>query len=394
MPRSSPPQFEDQLAGCELFEGLSWEQRASIASLITQRVVEPGTPLMREGDAAAELIVIQQGSVEVTKRVAAGDRDQRIATLRDGAMLGEMTLVDRARRSATVRAIEPTRVGILLMDRLERLAATDPGIEKQMLRNLANQLSRRLRFTNETTVAALEQQIDLERTRSLMGRFVVFLAFLMVTYAFALRLTMEFLPENVTISAVSFPLILLYSGALYHMMRRSGAPFESFGLTLHNWRPAVREALLWTVPMCALATLMKLALLWGSASFADQRLFNLSGVLDPRTPWSEIQVSLVLALLYAAAVPLQEFIVRGGLQTSLQRFEVGPSATVRAIVISNALFASSHLHLALGFAIFTFVPGLLWGVLYARQGSLVGVSVSHILCGWFVFLVLGFEPWY
>ncbi len=34
------------------------------------------------------------------------------------------------------------------------------------------------------------------------------------------------------------------------------------------------------------------------------------------------------------------------------------------------------------------------GVLYARQGNLGGVSVSHILCGWFVFLVLGFEPWY
>jgi CRP/FNR family cyclic AMP-dependent transcriptional regulator len=349
---------------------------------------------VREGDAATELIIIQQGSVEVTKLVAAGDHEQRIATLREGTTLGEMTLVDRAPRSATARAVAPTRVGILSMDRLAHLAATDPGIERQLLRNLANELSRRIRFTNETTVAALEQQLELERTRAIMGRFVIFLAFMMVTYTFVLRIAIEVLPANLTPSAITVPIILVYSAALYGVMRRSGLPFAAFGLTLRNWRPALREALLWTVLTCALATLFKMGLIWGSASFADQRLFNLSGILDPRTSWLDLRASLVLAILYAAAAPLQEFIVRAGLQTSLQRCLVGPSVTARAIVVSNALFASAHLHLSVSFAIFAFFPGLLWGTLFARQRNIVGVSVSHILCGWFAFLVLGFEPWY
>ena len=63
-------------------------------------------------------------------------------------------------------------------------------------------------------------------------------------------------------------------------------------------------------------------------------------------------------------------------------------------MISNALFASAHLHLSLSFAILAFFPGLIWGALFARQQSLLGVCVSHLLCGWFAFLVLGFEPWY
>lgn len=88
----SPPQSESQLADCELFKGLSDAQRTSIASLMTRRFVEPGTVLVREGDAATELIVILQGAVEVTKRVAAGDHEHHIATLRDGTTLGEMTL--------------------------------------------------------------------------------------------------------------------------------------------------------------------------------------------------------------------------------------------------------------------------------------------------------------
>jgi len=62
-----------------------------------------------------------------------------------------------------------------------------------MLRNLANDLSRRLRVTNETTVAALQQQIELERTRAVMARFVVVLAFLMVTYSFVLKMTTDVL---------------------------------------------------------------------------------------------------------------------------------------------------------------------------------------------------------
>jgi hypothetical protein len=51
-------------------------------------------------------------------------------------------------------------------------------------------------------------------------------------------------------------------------------------------------------------------------------------------------------------------------------------------------------NVSVSFAFVSFFPGLLWGALFARQKSIVGVSVSHILCGWFGFFVLGFEPWY
>lgn len=392
--QSSPAQLDNRLDDCALFSGLSVMQRASVASLITERLVEPGTVLVREGDAATELIIILRGAVDVTKRVAAGDHEHRIATLRDGATLGEMTLVDRAPRAATARAVAPTRVGILSMNRLAGLATTDPDIERLLLRNLAPELSRRLRYTNVVTVAALEQQLELERTRAIMGRFVVFMAFMMVTYTFILKLAVDVLPANVTPSAITIPITFVYGAALCDLMRRSRLPFGFFGLTLHHVRPVLREALVWTAVTCALATVFKLGLIWWTPSFADQRLFNLSGILDARTTWADLHTSLVLGILYAAVAPLQEFIVRAGLQTSLQQCLIGPSSTVRAIVVSNALFASAHLHLSVSFAFVAFVPGLLWGALFARQRNIVGVSVSHILCGWFGFLVLGFEPWY
>ena len=181
---------------------------------------------------------------------------------------------------------------------------------------------------------------------------------------------------------------------LYDLMRRSGLPLHFFGLTLRHWRPALRDALIWTLATCALATVFKLVLISWTPSFADQRLFNLSGILDPRTTWMDLRASLMLAIAYAAVAPLQEFIVRGGLQTALQRCLYGSTADVRAIVVSNALFASAHLHLSVSFAIVVFFPGLLWGAMYARRRNVASVALSHVLSGWFVFLVLGFEPWY
>jgi CRP/FNR family cyclic AMP-dependent transcriptional regulator len=251
---------------------------------------------------------------------------------------------------------------------------------------LVDELSRILRFPNEPRVAALER----ERTRALIGPFTLFVT---VTYIVTLRLSVQVFPAGITSSAITVPIIILWSGALYGLIKRSQLPFECFGLTLQNWHPALREALHWSAITCAAATLFKLGLIWFTASFADQPLFNFSGNFNPGTSWRDLQLALALALVYAAATPLQEF-VRAWLQTSLERCLVGPSVIVRSIVISNALFAAAHLHLSMSFAIFVFFPGLLWGALFSRQRNIVGVSASHILCGCFVFLILGFEPWY
>jgi CRP/FNR family cyclic AMP-dependent transcriptional regulator len=107
-----------------------------------------------------------------------------------------------------------------------------------------------------------------------------------------------------------------------------------------------------------------------------------------------VQLVLILAAVYAFTAPLQELTVRAGLQTAFQHFLIGRSASWQSIVLSNALFAAAHVHLSLSFALVAFFVGLLWGDLFARQRQLVGVSLCHLVVGWFAFLVVGFEPWY
>jgi membrane protease YdiL (CAAX protease family) len=77
------------------------------------------------------------------------------------------------------------------------------------------------------------------------------------------------------------------------------------------------------------------------------------------------------------------------LQTALEMFLATRRRRLSAILVSNLIYAVAHLHISLAFAAASFAAGLAWGWLFARQRSLVGVTVSHLLTGLFVLFVLG-----
>ena len=79
--------------------------------------VEPGEPIVREGEVAELFYVIANGAAEVRRR------GQRIAALRPGDSFGADALVSGARRNATVVMVEPGRVMSLDAPAFERLLA-------------------------------------------------------------------------------------------------------------------------------------------------------------------------------------------------------------------------------------------------------------------------------
>lgn len=85
------------------------------------RNYQPNDVICREGDEGNSMFIIQDGEVEVTKVV--DNRPVRLATLKGGAIFGEMSLIDGRRRSATVSAISTTQCieinKLLFEERLE-----------------------------------------------------------------------------------------------------------------------------------------------------------------------------------------------------------------------------------------------------------------------------------
>jgi hypothetical protein len=98
---------------------------------------------------------------------------------------------------------------------------------------------------------------------------------------------------------------------------------------------------------------------------------------------------LPLFAIYVLASAVQELIVRGALQSSLQMFLTGRRRITKAVVVSALLFSVTHLHMSFLFATLAFVPGLFWGWLFARRPNLIGPILSHVAVGAFVFFIMG-----
>ena len=380
-----------ELRGCPLFDGFSDSELARVDALMVERRVDEGAVIVREDEAATELFVVCRGRVEVTKRAPGSERDFRLTTLAAGASFGELSLVDRGARSASVRALEPTVLRVLPMQALDRTVQQEPALRLRLLDNLSIALAGRLRGVSEVTAAALRSELDHAQARIAMGTFLAYVILIMVAYGFVLRLLADTARTAADTSLVTFPILLGFAVPLFVMMRRSGEPVATYGLTLEGAAAAARDALVYSLPVLALCTALKAVLVRSAPSLQGTPVFHFGGLFDPTVPASAAWFTLSLSLAYVALVPVQEFVVRGALQSPLQRFLVGRHATLLAIVIANAIFTASHLHLSATFALLAIPPGLLWGWLYARHRTLVAPVVSHMLIGWWVLYVLGFD---
>jgi CRP-like cAMP-binding protein len=106
-----------------------------------------GDYFFREGEDAQCMYVIEQGAVEVQKRW--DGRDQMLHRLHAGDCFGEMALMDFFPRSASVRALEPTRVIEIAPAALQRLAERDLEQFALLQMNMGREVCRRLRATDE-----------------------------------------------------------------------------------------------------------------------------------------------------------------------------------------------------------------------------------------------------
>lgn len=97
-----------------------------------------GGVIFRESDPGAEMYVIQQGRVRLSRRFASGERT--VATLGPGEFFGEMAILNDKPRSATARAIERVRAMELDARTLEGMVARSGEIAMRLVRRLALRL--------------------------------------------------------------------------------------------------------------------------------------------------------------------------------------------------------------------------------------------------------------
>ena len=113
---------ESSLRSIALFESLSGDARRVIAQHADQIDVPEGTELVRQGEFAYEFFVIEEGGAEVVRD------GEHIADLGPGDFLGEMGIVGKAVRYATVVTTSSTRAIVMTDQALRSITRTSPAV--------------------------------------------------------------------------------------------------------------------------------------------------------------------------------------------------------------------------------------------------------------------------
>jgi CRP-like cAMP-binding protein len=124
----------DALKRSALFEGLSRKQLTQLARLTDDLEVPAGTVLCEEGKRGREFFVIIDGEATVTRG------GKPVATIRGGDFFGEIALLERVVRTASVIAKTPLSFFVVNDRAFNAVLDTDPDIERKVLRALARRL--------------------------------------------------------------------------------------------------------------------------------------------------------------------------------------------------------------------------------------------------------------
>jgi CRP-like cAMP-binding protein len=125
--------FVDTLATVPLFSACSKKELQMVAKAADHLTVAPGQVVVTEGAAGTEFFVILDGRARVERH------GKEVASLAAGSFFGDLALLDRAPRNASVVAdseLELAKIGQRAFDQL----LDHPGFSKKLLAGLARRL--------------------------------------------------------------------------------------------------------------------------------------------------------------------------------------------------------------------------------------------------------------
>jgi membrane protease YdiL (CAAX protease family) len=232
---------------------------------------------------------------------------------------------------------------------------------------------------------------DAERLIALEGRIAVRALSLLSVYTLLLSALPQFMP---TVNFAISPLIIaMFAAAMAPAILSSGFPRSFFGLQTENWKSALAFSVLVSLAFIAAAAALKLVVMHTTETFSSCSLIRAA---DVRENMHQVRISSlywVAAGFYLVLAPVQEFVVRCCLQAPLYALLSGSLFWRRAwsILVSNLVFAAAHTHISIAFAFAAFIPGLLWGWIFARTNSLFAAALSHCMIGGAGIFLFGIE---
>lgn len=130
-----------------LLADFSPEEMKQIKSLLQPKTFKENELVLTAGDTSAELYFLKRGKVSIIIQKD-DQQSHRLATYSPGMAFGEVAFLDRAPRSASVRADTYIECDVLSAEKFDSLISTNPQLAVKLLRNIALEFSQILRRNN------------------------------------------------------------------------------------------------------------------------------------------------------------------------------------------------------------------------------------------------------
>ena len=140
------------LRGLPIFEGLGDGELRKIARLFTQKLYRPGEQIFKKGDSGDAAYIVMRGQIDIQLE----EGGKPIASVASGKIFGELSVLDGAPRNAFAVASQASILLVVQRNALNDLTQREPHLGMVIMRNIAMDLSNKLRFAN-TTIASLRE---------------------------------------------------------------------------------------------------------------------------------------------------------------------------------------------------------------------------------------------
>ena len=159
-------QQRDLLVRSPLLQDFTPEEADVLGQAMLLVRAHPGQVLIAEDEASDWMMLLLSGTVDVGKRkvgAAADERQEpgentRLAVLKEGAVIGEMSMLDGEPRYASCWALSEVEAAVLTRAAVAGLIKSHPGVGAKLLVKITQLLAQRLRNTSNQLLRLLQKE--------------------------------------------------------------------------------------------------------------------------------------------------------------------------------------------------------------------------------------------
>ncbi len=361
-----------------LFTELSEQDQLLLNDVCETIIIAKDDIIIQEGQKLDRLYIIKSGQAGVFKHDSKPNHAIEILDKND--VIGEISFLSSNLTTASVQALNAMELVMINGKKLKESKYIN--IRHILEKHLHNSVTSKLTKTTDLASQFKKNYFIEKQNYSDIMLVAIVLFYMLSIYTLSLPGLHQISGyAHIYDKYVSSFLLFIYLSFTALCLFKLQYPIANLGLNLNNYKVTIKESLKISLVIMILFTVIKIYITLTYT--VNTPVFNF---IDSAIYLHEIAIYILLC-------PIQEFIIRGVVQNLFSRFMNWHSTKEiiwSPIILSNLMFSAFHGHLASLFVTMaTFFLGILWGWMFYRQKTLLGVSLSHILIGTWLLFFLG-----